>query len=281
MTDVDPVRLRRRDRRRTRPSSSACCRRSGAAHRGAQRVGRQHRGPDDGRSSTGSRGTSRERGMGVSAIASPIGKVDVTLPVEHEVERLGRAHRARRTRLGTPLHPHLLVLPRRRASPRGHPRRRARADARARRPRRAGRRGARCTRTRRTSTATSRQRVLDLVESVGSTALRRGLGQRELRPGRRAPVHRRLRAAAAVPGIPAGQGRARRDRRGRAGGRGRRRAAARPLTALRDDGYAGFASLEPHLTDVNALGGFSGPAAFGRAARAFRALTARIGVDLA
>jgi sugar phosphate isomerase/epimerase len=52
------------------------------------------------------------------------------------------------------------------------------------------------------------------------------------------------------------------------------------LTALRDDGYAGFASLEPHLTDVNALGGFSGPAAFGRAGRAFRLLTDRIGVTL-
>ena len=53
------------------------------------------------------------------------------------------------------------------------------------------------------------------------------------------------------------------------------------LTALRDDGYTGFASLEPHLTDVNALGGFSGPEAFGRAGRAFRALTDRIGVRLA
>lgn len=36
-------------------------------------------------------GVLAERGMGVSAIASPIGKVDVALPVEHEVERLGRA----------------------------------------------------------------------------------------------------------------------------------------------------------------------------------------------
>jgi sugar phosphate isomerase/epimerase len=52
------------------------------------------------------------------------------------------------------------------------------------------------------------------------------------------------------------------------------------LTALRDDGYTGFASLEPHLADTHALGGFSGPAAFGRAARAFRLLTDRIGVTL-
>lgn len=35
-----------------------------------------------------------DAGMGVSAIASPIGKVDVTLPVEHEVERLRRAANA-------------------------------------------------------------------------------------------------------------------------------------------------------------------------------------------
>jgi sugar phosphate isomerase/epimerase len=53
------------------------------------------------------------------------------------------------------------------------------------------------------------------------------------------------------------------------------------LTALRDDGYAGFASLEPHLTLADSLGGFSGPREFGRAARAFRTLTDQIGVTLA
>jgi len=40
------------------------------------------------------------KGIRVSAIASPIGKVDVGLPVEHEVERLGRAISAAET-LGT------------------------------------------------------------------------------------------------------------------------------------------------------------------------------------
>ncbi|MET8043709.1 TIM barrel protein [Micromonospora sp. NPDC005215] len=54
----------------------------------------------------------------------------------------------------------------------------------------------------------------------------------------------------------------------------------RTLTALRDDGYAGFASLEPHLASQHDLGGFSGPAEFGRAARAFVNLTASIGVSL-
>ena len=56
-------------------------------------------------------GLLRERSVGVSAVASPIGKVDVSLPVEHEVERLARAIAAAH-RLGTPLHPGLLLLPR-------------------------------------------------------------------------------------------------------------------------------------------------------------------------
>jgi sugar phosphate isomerase/epimerase len=52
------------------------------------------------------------------------------------------------------------------------------------------------------------------------------------------------------------------------------------ISALREDGYTGFASLEPHLAAGFELGGFSGPAEFGRAARAFRCLTDRIGVRL-
>jgi sugar phosphate isomerase/epimerase len=52
------------------------------------------------------------------------------------------------------------------------------------------------------------------------------------------------------------------------------------LRALRDDGYTGFASLEPHLAIQHGLGGFSGPAAFGRAARAFAGLTTDLGVRL-
>ena len=53
------------------------------------------------------------------------------------------------------------------------------------------------------------------------------------------------------------------------------------VNALRDDGYSGFASLEPHLAIQHGLGGFSGPAAFGRAAHAFARLTSSIGVQLA
>ncbi|WP_369372447.1 sugar phosphate isomerase/epimerase family protein [Promicromonospora sp. Populi] len=52
------------------------------------------------------------------------------------------------------------------------------------------------------------------------------------------------------------------------------------VTALAAAGYSGFASLEPHLTEAGRLGGFSGPAAFGVAARAFARITDRAGVQL-
>ncbi|MFD4421814.1 sugar phosphate isomerase/epimerase family protein [Agromyces sp. NPDC058484] len=124
------------------------------------------------------------------------------------------------------------------------------------------------------------ERVLDLVESVGSPALRLAWdnanfvqvgvrpftdGYRMLRPY---VDYLQVKDAIADTGevVPAGDG------------DGELR---ETLAALRDDGYAGFASLEPHLASGFALGGFSGPEAFGRAARAFRRLTDDLGVDLA
>jgi sugar phosphate isomerase/epimerase len=122
-------------------------------------------------------------------------------------------------------------------------------------------------------------RVLDVVESVGSDALRVAWdnanfvqvgvkpytdGYRRLRPYLEyLQVKDALFATGTV--VPAGEG------------DGELR---ETLTALRDDGYAGFASLEPHLAEQSALGGFSGPGEFGVAARAFAALTDRIGVRL-
>lgn len=53
---------------------------------------------------------------------------------------------------------------------------------------------------------------------------------------------------------------------------------AATVAALRDAGYTGFASLEPHLADGFELGGFSGPAAFGQAARAFAVILAEQGI---
>jgi sugar phosphate isomerase/epimerase len=123
-------------------------------------------------------------------------------------------------------------------------------------------------------------RVLDIVESVGSPALRVAwdsanfvqVGVRPFTDGyamlRPYLEYLQVKDAVAATGevVPAGEGDGE---------------LAETLTALRDDGYVGFASLEPHLAMQHGLGGFSGPAAFGRAARAFAAMTTAIGVDLA
>jgi sugar phosphate isomerase/epimerase len=123
-------------------------------------------------------------------------------------------------------------------------------------------------------------RVLDIVESVGSDALRLAWdsanfvqcgvkpfteGYAALRPHLEyLQVKDAIAATGAV--VPAGEGDGE---------------VLATLEALVADGYTGFASLEPHLAVAGAMGGFSGPAAFGRAARAFRGLTDRIGVELA
>ena len=44
------------------------------------------------------------------------------------------------------------------------------------------------------------------------------------------------------------------------------------LTALRDSGFTGFMSLEPHLAQAGRFGGFSGPQGFRRAAQALKSL---------
>jgi sugar phosphate isomerase/epimerase len=53
------------------------------------------------------------------------------------------------------------------------------------------------------------------------------------------------------------------------------------IAALAADGFTGFASLEPHLASAHELGGYSGPVAFGIAARAFAGLAGKNGVKLA
>jgi sugar phosphate isomerase/epimerase len=123
-------------------------------------------------------------------------------------------------------------------------------------------------------------RVLDIIESVGSPALRVAwdsanfvqVGVRPFTDGypllRPHLEYLQVKDALAGTGavVPAGEGDGE---------------LLETLTALRDDGYSGFASLEPHLTTQHAGGGFSGPAEFGRAARAFAALTDAIGVRTA
>jgi sugar phosphate isomerase/epimerase len=53
------------------------------------------------------------------------------------------------------------------------------------------------------------------------------------------------------------------------------------IRALRKDGFDGFFSLEPHLGDVHALGGFSGPELFTRAHTAFTGLLKNEGIEYA
>lgn len=215
------------------------------------------------------------RSTGVSAIASPIGKVAVSLPVEHEVERLQRAidaaHAldARYVRIFSfypaegqepgDIRDEVLV------------RMRALAE-------RAEREGVILLHENEKEIyGDIPSRVLDIVESVGSSALRlawdnANFVQCGVKPFTEAwPLlheyvdYLQVKDAVAATGqvVPAGSGDGE---------------LLETVTALRDRGYDGFASLEPHLADTNSLGGFSGPAEFGRAARAFATLTDRIGV---
>jgi sugar phosphate isomerase/epimerase len=219
-----------------------------------------------------------ERGMGVSAIASPLGKVDYLSSFDAELHRLSRgiaaAHAlgARYIRIFSFYRP-AGVTPM----------------------------AIRDEVLRRLSTMASiaarddivllhenekeiygdiPSRVLDLIESVGSDSLRVAWdnanfvqvgvkpytdGYAMLRPHLE---YLQVKDAISATGlvVPAGEG------------DGELR---ETLTALRDDGYAGYASLEPHLAEQSSTGGFSGPYEFGRAARAFAALTHEIGVELA
>lgn len=219
----------------------------------------------------------RERGMAVSAIASPVGKVDVSLPVEHEVGRLQRAIRAAEV-LGTT---YIRIFSFFRAEHLAAEDIRddvlVRMAALARTAEAAG--VTLVHENEKDIYGDVPSRVLDVIESVGSERLRVAwdnanfvqVGVRPFTDGyallRPHLEYLQLKDALAATGevVPVGDG------------DGELR---ETLTALRDDGYAGFASLEPHLTDVNTLGGFSGPEAFGRAGRALRTLTDEIGVTL-
>lgn len=218
-----------------------------------------------------------ERGMGVSAIASPIGKVDVHSDPDAELARLGRAVAAAH-RLGT-RYIRLFSFYRAEGI--------AVEDV----------RDTVLTRMRAFADLAEREQVvlvhenekdiygdvpercLDLVEAVGSEALRIAwdnanfvqCGVRPFTDGyallRPHLEYLQVKDAVAATGevVPAGEGDGE---------------LLATVTALRDDGYAGFASLEPHLAIQHSMGGFSGPAAFGVAARAFAVLTDAAGVRI-
>jgi sugar phosphate isomerase/epimerase len=216
------------------------------------------------------------KGMRVSAIASPIGKVDVGLPVEHEVERLGRAIRAAET-LGSS---YIRIFSfhyggRDVETVRGDVMTRMRALAKT-----AEEAGVILLHENEKEIfGDIPSRVLDIIETVNSPALRvawdaANFVQVGVKPFDDAypllrphleylQVKDALFADSTVR--PAGEGDGQ----------------LQPtINALRDSGYSGFASLEPHLTGAFGLGGFSGPAAFGVAARAFARVVAKAGVAL-
>ena len=216
------------------------------------------------------------RGMAVSAVASPIGKTDVYGDAEVELARLravitlAQRLRSRYVRLFSFFRPPGVDV----ATTRDTVLRRLRAFA---------------------DLAEREQvvlvhenekdiygdvpaRVLDLIESVGSPALRVAwdnanfvqVGVRPFSDGyamlRPHLEYLQVKDARFADGavVPAGEGDGE---------------LLQTVTALRDDGWTGYASLEPHLADP-ADPARTGPAGFGRAARAFAALVAGAGITL-
>lgn len=123
-------------------------------------------------------------------------------------------------------------------------------------------------------------RCLDVVRSVGSPHLRLAwdpanfvqVGVRPYTEGyamlRRHLEYVQIKDARAADGtvVPAGEGDGE---------------VAATLRALRDDGFDGFFSLEPHLATGHATGGFSGPEQFRRAWQAFTDLLKAEGIAYA
>lgn len=220
----------------------------------------------------------RTSGLGVSAIASPIGKSDLTQPIEFELGRLDRAIVAAGV-----LHAEYIRIfsfwqvgdaPVEDMRDEVIARMRLLAE-------RAQRSGiVLLHENEKDIYGDTPERVLDIVQSVDSPALRLAwdsanfvqVGARPFTDGfaSLAPYVDYLQVKDAVSAtgdiVPAGEGDGE---------------LLQTITGLRDSGFRGFASLEPHLTDANPLGGFTGPAGYGRAARAFRILTDHAGVTLA
>jgi sugar phosphate isomerase/epimerase len=219
----------------------------------------------------------KRRGQSVSAIASPIGKVEVDLPISLEIDRLDRAIEAAHL-LGTRF---VRVFSFYRAADRSPESVRDAVLARM---------SALADRARREDVVLLHEnekeiygdvpeRVLDLVESVGSEHLRlawdsANFVQCGVRPHTDGwtLLHQyvdyvQVKDALAESGrvVPAGQGDGE---------------LAATLTALRDSQYSGYLSLEPHLGEAGRFGGFSGPAEFGRAAQALSSLVQQLGGSL-
>jgi len=218
-----------------------------------------------------------QRGMAVSAIASPIGKVDVAQPIAAELKRLDAAIDAAQ-RLGAGF---IRIFSFYRAEG---------LAVEAIRDQVIDHLGALAERAEQAGLVLLHEnekgiygdvpaRVHDLITAVNSPALKVAwdnanfvqCGVRPYTDGfellRPHIAYLQVKDARAADGVvvPAGEGDGE---------------LAETVAGLRDHGFAGFASLEPHLAVAGRLGGYSGPGAFGRAARAFAALADAHGVHL-
>lgn len=216
-------------------------------------------------------------GLKVSAIASPIGKVDAGVAVEHEVERLAHALRAAAV-LGAP---YIRIFSFYHAGRAAEDVRDAVLERMSALVRRAQGSGVTLIHENEKGIfGDVPDRILDIVEGVGSPLLRlawdpANFVQVGVRPFSEA--YERLRPHVAYlqvkdarfstgEVVPAGEGDGE---------------VLETVEALQRSGYAGFASLEPHLGRAHATGGFSGPYAFGVAARAFARIVDKAGVRIA
>jgi sugar phosphate isomerase/epimerase len=217
----------------------------------------------------------RASGVQVSAIGSPIGKIGIEAPFEPELERLRRIADVA-DQLGTKLvrvfsffippgrDPQLYRAP-------VIDRMRALAEL-------AAERGLVLAHENEKKIYGDRpERCADIIASVGSPALRATFDaanfvQCGVRPHAEAYEVLRpyleyvqIKDALLATGdvVPAGQGDGQ---------------VAETLTALRDSGFEGYLSLEPHLAEAGTFGGFSGPDAFRLACRALKDLLAELSV---
>jgi sugar phosphate isomerase/epimerase len=218
-----------------------------------------------------------EKGLKVSAVASPIGKVDVSLPVEHEVQRLRQIITVAQA-LDTK---YIRIFSFYRGA--GQSQEEIRDDVLTRMAALAAEAAdagvVLLHENEKGIYGDTPERVLDIMESVASPALRIAwdnanfvqVGVRPYTDGyamlRPYLEYFQVKDAILATGevVPAGEGDGELDA---------------TIAALKADGFAGFASLEPHLASAHELGGFSGPVAFGTAARAFAGLAAKNGVTL-
>ncbi|MBO1268088.1 sugar phosphate isomerase/epimerase family protein [Arthrobacter cavernae] len=218
-----------------------------------------------------------EKGLKVSAVASPIGKVDVSLPVENELARLRQIISVAKALDAK----YIRIFSFYRAEGQSQEDIRdavmERMSALAAEAAAAG--VVLLHENEKGIYGDTPERVLDIMETVDSPALRIAWdnanfvqvgvkpyteGYAMLRPYLE---YFQVKDAVAATGevVPSGEGDGELDA---------------TIAALKADGFTGFASLEPHLASAHELGGFSGPVAFGTAARAFAALAAKNGVTL-